>query len=295
MAVDHADHISASDLGIRHPVDRDAQPGQDPHLSDQETIALLGREPRVAWRAFLERYANYILAVLHSLGLDRDQAMDRFVYVCEKLSENDFRRLRSVRYVGPEGGLKPWLNQVTRRLATNWVWQRSGRRRLSRPIERRSMRDQTIFKSYFWDGLSAVEIHETLKATTYPSLQLADVLDSLEAIFQTLGPKRIWRLVAQKARRARPVSLDAAYQAIGYEPEDGNRDPERRLLAAEEATSLNAAFEGLSVRERLVARLRLEEALAVSEISTLVGIERRDVENTLKRALRKLRRALRSG
>lgn len=68
-----------------------------------------------AWAAFLGRFSLVLLRVAHSLGGDRDAAMDRYSYVLEWLRRDDFARLRT--FV-PDGRCRfsTWLFVVARRL-----------------------------------------------------------------------------------------------------------------------------------------------------------------------------------
>ncbi|MEM8964590.1 MAG: sigma-70 family RNA polymerase sigma factor, partial [Acidobacteriota bacterium] len=236
---------------------------EDPRSEPAHDRALLDRfthDAEGAWRLFLDRHASYVLGVLRGLGLDRDEAMDGFVYVCERLVADDYRRLRSIRFLGGEDDLRPWLRQVTRRAAVSWLWSRAGRRRFSRPIERFSTQDQEVFSLYFWHGLAAAEIHHTL-ATRHPRLRLLDVLDALERVMDALGSKRIWRLVSQDGRRRR------AEGEIEETPATRD-DPERALLLKEATTRMRQALDTLSSRERLVVQLRYEDALGKAEIAS---------------------------
>jgi DNA-directed RNA polymerase specialized sigma24 family protein len=198
--------------------------------SDAELLALFADSPQRAWGLFLERHAGAMLAMLRGLGFDRDQAMDRFVYVCEKLSEDDFRRLRSVRRLGQRSELTPWLRAVVRNLCVNWAWSLEGRRRLLKSIGRLSELDRRVFQLHFWNGRAPSEIFEHLRCTYRHDLSLLDVFESLERILSRLSRKKLWRLVTALARRQRPLSLDDP--TLGDEPAPlRDRDtPEAMLL-----------------------------------------------------------------
>ena len=96
-------------------------------LSDTDLVGLSATEPQRAWDFFIERYAGLVLATLQGMGFDQDEAMDRFVFVCEKLCEGRFRRLRSVRFAGNRGELVPWIRTVVKNLAVSWAWSISDR------------------------------------------------------------------------------------------------------------------------------------------------------------------------
>ncbi len=111
-------------------------------ISDTDLLTLFRCDPQQAWKLFIDRYADFIFSHLHTSGFNYDQAMDRFVYVCEKLCEQDFRKLRMIRYAGRSGDLTPWLRKVIKNLCINWAWSAEGRRRLFKSVERLSPRDR---------------------------------------------------------------------------------------------------------------------------------------------------------
>lgn len=86
---------------------------------------------REAWRRFLEEHHALLLRTARSRGSpsrDRayDRTMDRYVYVLERLQEDDYQRLRQYR---PDemGRFPTWLVVVARRLCVDWQRARYGR------------------------------------------------------------------------------------------------------------------------------------------------------------------------
>ncbi len=263
-------------------------------LSDRELVLLFESEPDRAWRLFLDRHADTILTRLRRSGFDYDQAMDRFVYVCEKLCADSFRRLRAVRYAGDHGDLTPWLGQVVDRMAVSWAWSQEGRRRLLRPIERLSSRDQQIFQLHFWRGLAPGEIYAALRGQGDTRVKVSDVLEGLERIFARLSQKKLWRLLSNLARRRPALSLSAEEpDEIPWELAASEPSPEEALLAREASAALERAFAGLGTREQLALRLRFEEELDTAQIARVLALPRREARALLARALRALRECLR--
>lgn len=280
-----------------------------PQPSDAEILARLTAEPESAWKLFLERHAETILALLARLGFTGDEAMDRFVYVCEKLTEDQFRRLRSVRFLGREGELIPWLAQVVRRLAINWAQSEEGRRRLFRPLERLPRRAQQAFELHFWHGLSAAEIWQRLRAEGETALTLLEVYEDLSTAFSALDATRRWRLLAQLHRRREPLAISptgaiGAIGAIGgstegaseatpsFHPADPGPSPEADALRREEEALLGNVLGGLAARERLILRLHFDEGLALAEVAEVTGLSKRQAGRILRQLLDRLRAAL---
>ncbi len=92
-----------------------------------------------AWREFLEGYAPLLLQVARYSEPDPDSASDCFLFLCEHLSREGFRRLRRFR-VGGAASFSTWLRAVSRNLCLDWRRHRHGRPRRegavpTRPIE----------------------------------------------------------------------------------------------------------------------------------------------------------------
>jgi RNA polymerase sigma factor (sigma-70 family) len=81
-----------------------------------------------AWDELIAKHTRLLLAVARSFGGGRDEAMERYAYILEKLYESDFRRLRTF---DPESGagFSTWLTVTTRRLCLDHYRNRYGRQR----------------------------------------------------------------------------------------------------------------------------------------------------------------------
>jgi len=261
-------------------------------ISDSELLSLFRSDSESAWRIFLDRYANYIFSVLRSFGFDYDHAMDRFVYVCEKLSEKNYHRLKSVRYAGSYGELKPWLRQVVNRLSINWAWSEDGRKRLLKPIQKMDKQSQRVFELYFWQGLSPVAIEERLLLEHFENVTLADVFAALEQIQSELSEKKIWRLVSNLLRAQRMVALDdiRAEGGAALEPVAMAPNPEDLFARKEQAEQIRNALASLSTRGALIIQLRYDDSASVSEIAAIMKMTVSEVRSELQLALTKLRR-----
>jgi len=263
-------------------------------LSDSDLLALFQHQPEKAWRTFIDKHADTIFSLLRNLGFDYDQAMDRFVYVCEKLTEKNFRRLKAIKYTGSHGDLTPWLRQVVKRLCINWAWAENGRKRLLKPIARLGPCERRVFELYFWNGLMPSVIEERLSQEHFEGVTLASVFLALEQIFSRLSEKKLWRLISNLARAGGPASLDEVDDELGLsiDPPDGSPDPEQELVRREEDQRLQAALRDLPEQHLLIVRFRFEHALGTREIAEMLGREEREVKSTLKASLRLLQKSL---
>jgi RNA polymerase sigma factor (sigma-70 family) len=264
--------------------------------SDSELLVLFQTNPAKAWGLFIDRYADVIFSLIRSLGFDYDQAMDRFTYVCEKLWEKDFRRLKAIKYAGSHGDLTPWVRQVVKRLCINWAWSEDGRKRLLKPIERLGPLQQRVFELYFWQGLTPSQIDERLRQEHFSGLDPTSVFDALEQILSQISEKKLWRLVSNLARRRGAISLDEANDESGFLPDvaaDGP-DPESELIQREQDRILQQALQHLPPRAVLILQFRYEHALSLAEIAELMLLDESNVRRTLNDCLRTLRKIIKN-
>lgn len=269
------------------------QPPENQKTNDTQLLKLFQQDAETAWRIFCDKYSDFIFTCLRRSGFDYDEAMERFVYIFEKLCEDDFRRLKSVKYAGNEGDLTPWLRQVVKNLCVNWAWSADGRKRLFGFVAEMPPREQRIFQLYFWQGQTPFEIYETLRLEHDKTVELNDIFDALEAIFEHLSENKRWRLMSNLNRMRKTLSLD-------FEDEDGNfviepidesaENAEENLQKKEIVGQLNAALETLSTREKLVVQFRYEQTMTLSEIAKMLGWEMREAVNLHKSAIYKLRK-----
>ena len=102
-------------------------------------------DPHEAWTEFLEEYSAVIFQVGWYFERDLDRASDCFQFACEKLSQDNFRRLLRFKPQGP-AVFSTWLRAVVRNLCLDWHRKEFGRRRPLRSISRMSLFDQKVFK-----------------------------------------------------------------------------------------------------------------------------------------------------
>ncbi len=262
-------------------------------ITDEELIELLRRDTSAAWTIFIERFSDHVFTQLRRMGFDHDDAMERFVYVFERLSEDDCRRLTSIKTLEPTGNLKAWLNKVIRNLSINWAWSENGRNRLLGFVAEMPAREQRIFQLFFWQGKTPFEIFEILRLEHDQTVAIEDVFRGLENVTTGLSEKKRWRLLSNLNRGRRELSLeiDSETNGLGFEPVDMNSpNPEERTVSTSAAGQLLEAARSLTDKEKLVVSLRYEEALTLKEVAEVLGWDQRDAVNLHKSALYKLRK-----
>jgi len=88
-----------------------------------------------AWGELVLRHSRLLLAVSRSFGGARDEAMDRYAYVLEKLSEDNHHRLRAFQADG-RASFSTWLTVAARRLCLDQLRSRYGRNRPTQDSDR---------------------------------------------------------------------------------------------------------------------------------------------------------------
>lgn len=272
------------------------KPPENQDISDTELLKLFHQDAIRAWHLFCEKYSDFIYTILRRSGFDYDEAMERFVYICEKLCEQDFRRLKTIKYAGNDGDLTPWLRQVIKNLCVNWAWSEDGRKRLFGFVMEMSLREQRIFQLYFWQGQTPFEIYESLRLEHDKTVDLGNVFDALEEIFACLSDKKMWRLMSNLSRMKKTLSLDYEDEETGLSLDaidETSGNAEENLYKKEIFNQLKSALETLSAREKLVVQFRYEETMTLSEIAKMLHWEEREAVNLHKSAIYKLRKVLR--
>jgi RNA polymerase sigma factor (sigma-70 family) len=248
------------------------------------------RERGAAWSEFLAVHSPLILQVVRLFERDADNVQDCFLFICERLQRNDFKRIRQFREDGA-ASFPTWLRAVVRRLCLDWRRHRYGRFRLPRSIARLPELEQEVFRCLHLRHLSENETLHCLTAL-WPGLTRQQLAGAAARVGRSLPPHQWWLLLVHHPRLQ---SISKAPD--GTDPADGEAglvdpavDPEHEAADREQVASLRAAIDRLEPRARLLVRLRYVEELPLEEIARLAGLSgASQVERLLQRALDELR------
>jgi RNA polymerase sigma factor (sigma-70 family) len=241
-------------------------------LSDRELRELLIVDGGAGWRAFVDQYSARLLQLIDQCGVrDRDDAMDLYVHVCERLAADDCARLR--RHDPAKGALTAWLTTVVRRMLVDWVRSNRGRKRLFGSINALSPIDKEVFERYYWRRHSPSEMVDLIPGSSGRGIGLAAVFASLERIERALTERQRTDLMAMAARTdaAIPLEDEAGDPAIHVASEQP--DPEMALLAAQRDESLAAALRTLPAEDRVIVSMRIVDGLTVPEIKRALHLQ----------------------
>jgi RNA polymerase sigma factor (sigma-70 family) len=234
---------------------------------------LRSSESREAWAGFLRQYSPLIFQTCQFSTSDADQAADCFLFACEQLSRNHFRRLLQFR---PQGAASfpTWLRVVVRNLCLDWRRKQFGRPRLLRSIARLPQLEGQIYRCRYEQGLSLDETF-LLLCPNFPGLSMQRLVDTEAHVRESLSPRQLWLVSARKARTA----LQGPAAGLAEEDDARERDPvderpnqESVLASQEQEEHLRSALARLPAPERLLIRMRFEEGLSLEQIARLTGL-----------------------
>lgn len=245
-----------------------------------------------AWSIFLENYGGTIFQVIRHFEFDSEGAADCFQFVCERLCESQFRRLRRFEPNGP-AKFPTWLRAVVRNLCLDWQRKQFGRPRLFQSIARLSDLDRQVFRLVHERGATE---HEALLhlISSFPELTPKLLSESIERINQTLTPNQNWVLRTRSAFARRPIASEDQVERAEQISEE--LSPEMLAVSAERNRLLSRALKKLPGRERLLLRLRFEEEMTLDQIAKLLQLgNAQRVDRQIKQILSGLRNELESG
>ena len=228
--------------------------------------ALRGARPDAAWRTFLERYSAQIMHVVRQRQYTAQMADDCFLFVCERLSDDNFGRLQQF---DPARGVafRGWLSAVVANLCVEWHRREFGRERMPPAIERLSALDQRVFRYRYQQDLGLQTCFELLRGEV-PDLTREKLSAALARVQNALSWRQRWSLLRHRGRYLAP----ATGQSSVFDLPDRGADPERLASIDERRGRLRRALQQLPPEDRLLLRLRFEQDLSLEQVARVAGL-----------------------
>ena len=257
---------------------------------------LRSRRPQEAWEQFLQEYSGPILQVIHFQERDPDHVSDCFVFVCEQLTRNRFRRLCQFRTDSP-AIFPTWLRAVVRHLCIDWRRSQFGRHRIFQSIAKLSGFDQAVFHLLYEQGVSPEEsfIHLT---PIFPGLTKKRFIESIERIQDVLTARQRWLLSVRSTNTSAVKARQSGEEfTLTEQISDGLPDPEVLAARTEERNALLRALSCLNERDRLLIRLRFEQDLTLEQVARVMKLDDpQSADRYVRHVLEQLRQCItRSG
>lgn len=226
--------------------------------------ALDSPDQDTAWGQFLERYADQMYHLVGQAADNPDDRNDCFLYVCEKLCDQRFRRLRSYR---PKGSVnfRSWLGVVVANLCIDWQRSRIGRPRPFRTILHLDPLAQRAFHYRFQRRFGHNASLAALQAE-FPGLREPQMAGAVSRVQAALTPRQHWLLSVAQARNASLADGEVP------EPAAPGPNPEQAAASHQDEESLKRALARLEPRQRQLLIMRYQQELSLKEIARLTRL-----------------------
>lgn len=249
--------------------------------------------PTEAWYAFVEDYSGLIYSVIKRYLLRESQDDRRTMYVNilqvfhdGKLAQYDGR-----------AALSTWVTVVARSRCLDFLRHKYGRREPPRWLRSCSEQEQEIYRLYYLEGISFIEICARLSREGAP-LALEDLAESIRRMEGRIDRGSSRRLAYDLEARSIGATSGMLLEFLDelkwrHRAQREDQNPETALLrreAAADLTRLRGLLDELPSLERDVLGLRFFAGYTAGQISQelRVGSQRR-VYSLIERGLRRLR------
>jgi RNA polymerase sigma factor (sigma-70 family) len=241
----------------------------NPGLSINELLTRLKTlEAGKAWTVFLDSYAATITHIASQYVYDRTQRDECYLFICEKLSDNGFRRLLSYQLEGA-ASFRSWLNVIIANLCIDWQRQQHGRVRPFKSITKLPRFDRRVFKYRFEQGLGFQTCLNMLR-DEFPGLTEPQFAVAVSRVNEVLTPHQHWLL---STHQSEAISLDdPEFSESARQPPDPGDGPDTLTEITQDHTRLQAALTKLSQQHRLLIKLRYQQELSLKEVARLTRL-----------------------
>ena len=244
-------------------------------LSEKSDASLLSQlktpNARAAWTEILNRYASLIMKTVSQFDYQQERKDDCFLFVCEKLFENDCKRLLNYD-AKRNASFRTWLITVVFNLCVVWHRKEFGRAFLLPAVSALPSFDQFVFRYSFEQGMSSQECLQAL-STDFPDVTRNQLSRAVSRVHQALTPRQRWQIGVRHRRKQRRRDLkgDSRLQDVDQLPTP-TLDPCIRAEKQQELDALEAALANLPARQRLLLHLRFTAGLTLDQIAVFLHL-----------------------
>jgi RNA polymerase sigma factor (sigma-70 family) len=240
--------------------------------SEKFTVDLLHQLSSIdagpAWAEFLDRYSALIILTTSQFEYRQDRSSECFLYVCEQLNEDGFRRLLKFN-TKRKAKFKTWLGTVVFNLCVDWHRREFGRVTLLPAISVLPAFDRAVYRLVIVQGMNKETSFQMLRAD-FPDLTRELVESAVIRVYSLLTPRQRWQ-VSVRNRRRQLASGKFSEGLIQHLPDPGS-GPEARAQKQQNIETLQDAMVCLPARQRLLLRLRFQEGLNLRKIAELTQL-----------------------
>lgn len=220
-----------------------------------------------AWVEFLDRYAQIIMNTANQFEFEQDRINECFLFVCEKLNDDGFRRLLKFNTSG-KAKFRTWLGSVVFNLCVDWHRQEYGRVRMLPAIAALPAFDQSVYRLSIDQGMSKEECFQQLRMD-FPDLDREAVDKALGRIYSLLTPRQCWQISVRTHRRKHAGGPKNAELERLIDPA---AEPDVQTQSQQELEELQKALSRLPTQQRLLLYLRFQEGLSLKKIAQMQNL-----------------------
>ena len=240
--------------------------------SGKVTVDLLRRlssnDPGPAWVEFIDRYSAVIMQTASQFDRRQNRSNECFLYVCEQLYEDGFRRLLKFNTRG-KANFKTWLGAVVFNLCVDWHRREFGRATLLPAISALPAFDRAVYRLVIEQGMSKETSFQMLKAD-FPDLTHKLLESAVLRVYSLLTPRQRWQVTVRNRRLQRPRGT-LNKDPVQHLPDLGS-GPDVQAQKQQDIETLQNAMVCLTARQRLLLRLRFQEGLSLKKIAELTQL-----------------------
>ena len=266
---------------------------------EEEILARVQREGTGAWQEFLEGFAPVLFRVASLFADSYDERMDFFLYICDRLREDDMKRVRSFqRRAEAPCRFSTFLTVIAKNLAVDFLRAKEGRYRPFSRIASMGETERLLFEYHLRDGRSLEETRGLLQGRHGIRLSLEEASRRAAAVLTTLSANQRWKILARLASRRQTLPIDPVEDAAlggAQRPlplRSGAGDPEHPLREEEARRVLREAMAALEPRQRLALTLRFRDSLSPEEVARTLSVAPAQAETLIREAVMRVRRHL---
>jgi RNA polymerase sigma factor (sigma-70 family) len=240
--------------------------------SEEVTVDILRRLSSVdagpAWVEFIDRYSPLIMRTASQFDHGQNQSSECFLYVCEQLNEDGFRRLLKFNTQG-KAKFKTWLGTVVFNLCVDWHRREFGRATLIPAISALPAFDRAVYRLVIEQGMSKETSFQMLRAD-FPDLTRKLVESAVLRVYSLITPRQRWQVTVRN-RRLQLNRGSFSKDPVQTLPDLG-KGPEAQAQKQQDIETLQNAMVCLPARQRLLLRLRFQEGLNLEKIAELTQL-----------------------
>ena len=217
------------------------------------------------WVEFLELYAPLIMSVASQFEYEQDRVQECFLYACEQLNDDGFRRLLKFDTTG-KAAFRTWLGSVVFNLCVDWHRREYGRVTLLPAISALPAFDQSVYRMVIEQGMDKETCFQSLRAD-FPDLTRELIARAVTRVYSLITPRQRWQ-IAVRNRRIRTVPGTSSQESPELLP-DPAIGPDMEAQKQQNLEALQEAMSRLPANQRLLLRLRFQQGLTLKKIAEL--------------------------